>query len=36
MDDMLRDRLVCGVNDSRIQRQLLAEQDLSPSRRQWT
>ena len=26
---MLRDRLVCGINDQRIQRRLLAEQDLS-------
>ena len=26
---MLRNRLVCGVNDSRIQRQLLAETDLT-------
>ncbi len=25
---MLRDRLVCGINDSRIQRRLLAEPDL--------
>ena len=29
MDDMLRDRLVCGVNDSCIQRRLLAEPDLT-------
>ncbi len=27
LDDMLRDRLVCGVNDSRIQRRLLGEED---------
>jgi len=26
---MLRDRLVCGVNDSRIQRRLLAELELT-------
>lgn len=29
LDDMLRDRLVCGVRDVRIQRRLLAEADLS-------
>ena len=28
LDDMLRDRLVCGVRDMRIQRRLLAEPDL--------
>ena len=27
LDDMLRDRLVCGINDSAMQRQLLAEGD---------
>ena len=29
MEDMLRDRLVCGVNDSRIQRRLLSEPSLT-------
>lgn len=29
LDDMLRDRLVCGINDSRIQQRLLAEPELS-------
>ena len=29
LNDMLRDRLVCGVNDQRIQRRLLAEKDLT-------
>ena len=29
LDDMLRDRLVCGVRDKRIQQQLLAEPDLT-------
>ena len=29
---MLRDRLVCGVNDSRIQRRLLSEPDLTYKR----
>ena len=29
LNDMLRDRLVCGVNDSRLQRRLLAETDLT-------
>ena len=29
LDDMLRDRLVCGVADDRIQRRLLAETELS-------
>lgn len=27
LDDMLRDRLVCGINDDHIQRRLLAEPD---------
>ena len=27
---MLRDRLVCGINDSRIQRRLLSEPELTP------
>ena len=29
LDDMLRDRLVCGISDNRIQRRLLAEADLA-------
>ena len=29
LDEMLRDRIVCGVNDARIQRRLLAETDLT-------
>ena len=29
LNEMLRDRLVCGVNDERIQRRLLAEADIS-------
>ena len=29
LDDMLRDRLVCGVRDSRLQKRLLAESDLT-------
>ena len=29
MDEMLRDRLVCGINDSRIQCRLLAEPSLT-------
>ena len=29
LEDMLCDRLVCGINDSRIQRRLLAEPDLN-------
>ena len=29
LNDMLRDRLVCGVNDARLQRRLLAEPDLT-------
>ena len=28
LEDMLRDRLVCGVNDERIQRRLLAEREV--------
>ena len=28
LDDMLRDRLVCGIRDAKVQRQLLAEPDL--------
>ena len=27
--EMLRDRLVCGINDKKIQRRVLAEQDLT-------
>ena len=27
LEDMLRDRLVCGVNDDRIQRRLLLEKE---------
>ena len=29
LDTMLRDRLVCGINDERMQRRLLAEPDLT-------
>ena len=29
LDDMLRDRLVCGINDSAIQRKLLSERNLT-------
>ena len=29
LDDMLRDRLVCGIRDSRVQRRLLAEPELT-------
>ena len=29
LNDMLRDRIVCGINDQRIQRRLLAESDLT-------
>ena len=29
LDDMLRDRLVCGISDNRIQRRLLAEADFA-------
>ena len=29
LNEMIRDRLVCGVNDRRIQRSLLAEPDLT-------
>ena len=32
LDDMLRDRLVCGINDGKIQRRLLAEKDLTLKR----
>ena len=32
LDEMLRDRLVCGVNDDRIQRRLLAESTLDLKR----
>ena len=32
LDDMLRDRLVCGINDGRMQRRLLAEKDLTLKR----
>ena len=32
LDEMLRDRLVCGVNDDRIQRRLLAEPTLDLKR----
>ena len=28
LDEMLRDRLVCGITDSRVQRRLLAEPEL--------
>ena len=31
LEDMLRDRLVCGVQDEKIQRQLLSEQSLAQS-----
>lgn len=31
LDTMLRDRLVCGVNNQSIQRRLLAETDMSPA-----
>ena len=30
LNEMLRDRLVCGINDSRIQRRLLSEPELTP------
>ena len=33
MDDMLHDRLVCGINDSRLQRRLLAETSLNFKKR---
>ena len=29
LNEMLRDRLVCGVNDNRLQRRLLAEANLT-------
>ena len=29
LSDMLRDRIVCGINDQRIQRRLLSESDLT-------
>ena len=29
LDDMLRDRFVCGIQDQRTQRRLLAETDLT-------
>lgn len=29
LEHMLRDRIVCGINDDRIQRHLLAEADLT-------
>lgn len=29
LDDMIRDRLVCGINEDQIQRHLLAEPDLT-------
>ena len=32
LDDMLRDRLVCGINDGKIHRRLLAEKDLTLKR----
>ena len=32
LEDMLRDRLVCGVNDDRIQRKLLSEPNLTFAR----
>ena len=32
LQDMLRDRLVCGINDVRIQRRLLSEPDLTYKR----
>ncbi len=32
LDDMLRDRLVCGVRDRRIQQRLLAETDITLQR----
>ena len=32
LDDMLRDRLVCGVNEETIQRRLLAESGLTLKR----
>ena len=32
LQDMLRDRLVCGINDGRIRRRLLSESDLTYKR----
>ena len=32
LNEMLRDRLVCGINDSRIQRPLLSEPELTPKK----
>ena len=32
LNEMLRDRLVCGINDSRIQRRLLSEPELTPKK----
>ena len=32
LDDMLRDRIVCGIQDQRAQRRLLAEPDLTLKR----
>ncbi len=29
LDDMLKDRLVCGIRDRRLQQRLLAERDLT-------
>ena len=29
LDDMLRDRLICGINNSKIQQKLLAEKKLT-------
>jgi hypothetical protein len=29
LDDMIRDRLVCGINNEKIQRRLLAEPELT-------
>ena len=29
LDDMLRDRLVCGIKDSQVQRRLLSETDIT-------
>lgn len=34
LDDMLRDRLVCGVNDEKIQQRLFSEIDLTFARAQ--
>ena len=32
LDEMLRDRLVCGINDGKIQRRLLSEKELTLKR----